>query len=203
MLGHLEPGTEQRPGGDGPENDHQRGFDDRQLTLQPGAAGHDVPDGGRLVDPPLTAALEPEVLHGVGDEEFVPVDLRRRERLVEQPSGRPDEDVALLVLDVPRLLPHQHQPGLRRTVAWDDLLRVLPQVAATAVGQSSSKGGQATPRRNPLAGTGELVHPRSRLAALLEDRVGAVAERFERRVAAAAQGDGGAFRSDQLSVFVA
>jgi hypothetical protein len=44
------------------------------------------------------------MLDDVGDEDPLSIDARRLERLVEDPPGRPDEDVALEILAIAGLL---------------------------------------------------------------------------------------------------
>ncbi|GAB3920953.1 hypothetical protein GCM10029976_007260 [Kribbella albertanoniae] len=110
------------------------------------------------MDPPFATFLKAKMLDRIGEVDGSTIDPRRSERLVEQPPGRPDEHPPLFVLDIPRLLAHQHHPRLPRPLPRHNLNRVLPQVTPPALSQRSLELGQTAPRRNPFAGTHEL-HP--------------------------------------------
>src|SRR5690348_2483553 len=94
------------------EADEHRRLHDRELRLEPGAAGHLLGPARLRVDAPLPARLPLEVLDRVRDVDLPAVDPREIERLVEQAPRRPDERAALLVLLVARLLADEHHRRL-------------------------------------------------------------------------------------------
>src|SRR4051812_42763521 len=102
------------------------------LPLEPLMAGVDLALRGRLVEAPLAAQLPFEVLHRVRDIKMLPVDTRRFQAAVEEPSGRPDEGQALLVFLVAGLLAHQHDASMGVAGAEHRLGGVRPQRAVLA-----------------------------------------------------------------------
>ena len=113
-------------------HDQLRAYGD-DLCAEPGPARLDVAHLGRLVDPALTALLEPEVLDGVRHVHRRPVDAGLVHRLLQQSAGRTDERDALAVLDVAGLLSHQHHPCLWAAAGEDSLGCWAVQLAALAV----------------------------------------------------------------------
>ena len=66
-------------------------MDRRQLRLEPWTAGGDLVRARRLVDPPLAALLELEVLHRVRDVEALAIEANVGQRAVQHLAGRADE----------------------------------------------------------------------------------------------------------------
>ena len=110
-------------------------LEQRELGDQPRPAGGDVRRPGRLVDAPLAAQLEPEMLDRVGDVDVGRVDAGVVDRLAQQPAGRADERQALLVLDVAGLLADEDDPGVRGAAAEDGLGGVLVSSQPSAAGR--------------------------------------------------------------------
>src|SRR5205814_6421342 len=104
----LEARPEQRLPGGRAEQDEDLGVDDVELRAQPRQARPDLPPRGLLVDAPLAALLELEVLDDVGDVDVPAVDADNRQRLVELAPRRPDEYVAEPILTVAGHLAHHH-----------------------------------------------------------------------------------------------
>src|SRR5690349_15641498 len=73
------------------EADNMRRPDRFDLAVQPADAGRDLGRARALVQPPLAAELELEVLDDVGDVKRLAVDADGFERFVEQASRGPDE----------------------------------------------------------------------------------------------------------------
>ena len=98
---------------------HQLRPQPHQFDVEPETAGLDLRGLGRLVDAPLAARLELEVLHRIGDVDGAPVDAGLLHRAIHDLPGRPDERTADHVLLVARLLAdEQHAwraPDPRRT----------------------------------------------------------------------------------------
>src|SRR5690349_24260424 len=101
MLREPEARPEQRLGGGGPERRDAVRADQLDLGVQPWHARVDLALARRLVDAPLAALLELEVLDDVGDVDVAAVDPGRLERAVELAARGADERVALAVLTVP------------------------------------------------------------------------------------------------------
>src|SRR5215510_12551307 len=75
----------------GAKSDGDRRLNEIDLVVEPPAASVDLAYVGLLVEAPLAARLVLEVLHGVGDVDFIPLDAGRFERLVEHLAGGTDE----------------------------------------------------------------------------------------------------------------
>ena len=88
-------------------------LDDLALEIEPEMTALDLIGVRLLVQPPLAALLELEMLDRIGDENLAPVDTRIGKRAVEDAARRPDEWLAGAILLVTRLLAHQHQPRAR------------------------------------------------------------------------------------------
>jgi hypothetical protein len=116
----------------GAERHDDGGLRPRKLRFEPRMACGDVPLQRRLVDAPLAARLEKEMLDGVRHVDAVGCDARFVEQRAQQSAGRPDERPALLILLVAGLLADEHQARVGRPFTGDALRRVLPQLAAAA-----------------------------------------------------------------------
>src|SRR3954452_17486217 len=89
----------------------------------------------RLVDAPLSALLEVEVLDRVRDIDVFAVDAGSLERLVQLAPGRAHEWAPLAIFAVARHLAYEHHAGLLQPLAEDSLGRPPPQrTAATLAG---------------------------------------------------------------------
>ena len=95
------------------------------------------------MDPALALRLPLEVLDDVRDVCGRAVDPGLLHRLVEQPTCRADERLALLVLLVARLLPDEHDLGLRRPLAEHRLRPGLPERTGLAAGRGLAELLQA------------------------------------------------------------
>jgi len=104
----------------------------RELRLQPRMACRYFGGGGLLVDPPLTALFELEVLHGVGDVDFFTRDSGVGECLIEQPARRSDEGFPCEILLIAGLLPYYHQARAGRPFAEYRLCGMKVKVAFPA-----------------------------------------------------------------------
>src|SRR4029079_152293 len=141
-LGHVEDAAaerrhprrpvDQRLGGDPPEADEHVGPDERQLCLQPRAAGPDLRPVRRVVDParPLRSPLE--VLDRVRQVDVLVAQTDLAEDLAQKRAGRSHERLAAAVLDVARLPADEHDAGRDGTLTEDDARRTAPQLAAAA-----------------------------------------------------------------------
>jgi hypothetical protein len=70
-----------------------------------------------LVDAPLAALFEFEMLDGVGDVHLVPIESGLLQRPIEQQAGRSDERSALPILLVSGLLPYERNGRPNRALA--------------------------------------------------------------------------------------
>ena len=135
-----------------PERNDDGGPDQLQLQLDPRPAGPDVGGGGSLVEPPLSARAPAEVLHDIRDEDLLAIDAGRFERLVEDASGRSDEDVTVDVLAIARLLAREEEPGIPWPLAEDGLCRPFPELARSASGRGEASGRKAGAGGNEIGG---------------------------------------------------
>lgn len=98
--------------------------------LSPGVHVH--PFWG-LVDASLAAGPKAKVLDRVGHVDRRAVDTRLLEALVEQPTGRTDERMAIDVLTITRLLADEHQTRVGPTLTEHRLGGPVPELARPAV----------------------------------------------------------------------
>jgi len=132
-LGHdAEPAAQQALRRRRAQHDQRLGPDDVDLRAQPRPARADLAGVGLLVDAPLAALLEAEVLDGVRDVDLVAVDPRELEGAAELASRGADERAPLAVLAVAGHLADEHHPGVLVALAEDGLRRGLPEVAPAA-----------------------------------------------------------------------
>jgi hypothetical protein len=108
-------------------------LDDRALGLEPDLAALDLIRVRALVQPPLAAHLVLEMLDCVGDEGGVAGNAGVFQRLIEDPSGRPDEWLAGKVFLVARLLADQHEMRVPAALAGNGLRCMLVERAARAL----------------------------------------------------------------------
>src|SRR3954471_3566142 len=89
--------------------DDDERVDGLELGSEPGTAGFDLFRSRLLVEAALAALLELEVLHRIGDVDVGARQAGALESLVENAARGSDEDGALAVLHVARLLSDQQQ----------------------------------------------------------------------------------------------
>lgn len=129
------------------EADEDLGPDDRDLCVQPGAAGRDLYRIGLLVDTALSPRLPFEVLHRVGHVGPRPVDAGNEQGAVEQRAGGTDERPALQVLPVSGLLADDSRRS--RSFPEDRLGTALPERTSPAARCGATQPGEARTRRHP------------------------------------------------------
>ena len=100
-----------------------------------------------LVDAPLAARLEFEMLDRVGDVDAGAVDAGLGKRAVEQLAGRADERPAGEILLIAGLLADEHERRVARALAEHGLGRGLPERAALA--RRAPAPSAALPARRP------------------------------------------------------
>src|SRR3954447_2398949 len=105
------------------------------------------------------------MLDDVGPVGVGRVDARVLERRGQEPPGRPDEGLALLVLLVAGLLAEKHQPGPLQPVAHHGLGRLTVELATAAVLDGLTELGKRATVRDPLLRPGSLLHHASRVPA--------------------------------------
>ncbi len=125
------------------EGEHDLGLDDLELAVEPEAAGVDLPGGRRLVQPPLAAPDELEVLDRVGD-----VDLRRGRSPPRPGSGRAIAPQGRRTA-CRRDLPGRRAPR-RRPSAWPSSAPP-PSPPGCRESRSGSGGMRGSPSRFPPA----------------------------------------------------
>jgi hypothetical protein len=81
------------------------------------------------VQSPLASRLEFEMLDRVGNVDALAVDACLYERAVEEKPCRPNKRATFAVFSISRLLAHQHDLGVRRTLSEYGLGRILPKRA--------------------------------------------------------------------------
>src|SRR5262245_9528845 len=114
---------------------HDRGrLHDRAFLLEPPPAALDLVGIRTLVQAPLAAHLEFEMLDRVGDESIAARNAGLFERLIEDPPGRTHERLAGEVFLVAGLLADQHEPGAGAPFPRNDLGGELVERAARAFG---------------------------------------------------------------------
>ena len=113
----------------------------------------------RLVNPPLAALGEPEMLDRVGDVDIFLGHPSLGQRVLKQPSCWTDEGNALAIFDVTWTFPNQSQGCSRIPGGEDNLCCGLPQLAALTVMRGTPK----------IFHIGVLRHPRCR--SLSQDRL--------------------------------
>ena len=86
-----------------PSATSDRRLDDRALAIEPPFAALDLIGVRALVQAPLAAHLELEVLDSIGDEDVVARNAGVRQRLIEHAAGRADERLAGEIFLVARL----------------------------------------------------------------------------------------------------
>jgi hypothetical protein len=145
-LGDRDGPSQHPAGGCGAERYDQIGVDDRTLLVEPPAAALDLVNVGALVETTLSALLELEVFDSVGDEDFDAINPRICDRAIKHTPSRPDKGTTLQIFIIPRLFPHEHDPGIVGTFSGDHLGRVLIERAARAARLGSAEFDEARSR---------------------------------------------------------
>src|SRR5690606_15342921 len=102
-------------------------------------AGAHLTGIGFAVDAALTARLELEMLHRIGDVNLCAVDIGLLQDAVEQPAGRADERFACYILLVSGLLADENHTRFLPAFAEHGLRCVLPERAASAGDRKSTR----------------------------------------------------------------
>jgi len=154
MLRHLERIAEQRLRGGASERNDELRLDQPDLLFEPGVAGSHLGSVGFLVEPPLNQLLahEFEVLDGIGDVNFPPIDLRRLQTFVQQPTRGTDERLPGPLLLVARLLADEQQAGVRWPFTEYGLGGVAPEIAAATRSGGLTELLECGARRDEVGG---------------------------------------------------
>src|SRR2546423_14777895 len=105
-MGEPEGSTQECLGGRRPQAHDRSWVHHPDLRIQPGPAGRDLLRGRLLVDPPLPARLELEVLHHVRHVDLVAVDPPLPPPPAPPPAGPPAEGGSREGPAVPRPFAH-------------------------------------------------------------------------------------------------
>src|SRR5579883_3161080 len=100
---------------------------------QPAPADPDLAGVRPLVQPPLAALRELEMLHRIGDIDPVAGEAGLAQRAIEKPAGRPDKGPADPVFLIAWLLADKDDRGVGGTFAEDRLGRARPEGAGAAM----------------------------------------------------------------------
>lgn len=153
FFGDLDPWSEDRARGGRTSTTINCGVDLGDLGVQPGFASHRMGQIRLLVDPPLAALDEAEVLDRVGQIGVLLSDPCLVHRAMQQAPGRPDERLTVTVLHVSGLLADEHHLGVRGTAGEHDLSCRLPEFAPSAACGRGPKTGEVGSLGNPLLRT--------------------------------------------------
>ena len=139
MLSDAKVAPEEGLGGGCTEADDHFGFERGNFRFEPGTAGGDFGGVWLFVDAALAARFPLEMLHCVGDVNFLAVDARFGEGGVEKFACRADEGKPFEVFLITGLFADEHDFRGRTAVAEDGLGGALPEVAILAVFCSASE----------------------------------------------------------------
>src|SRR5512132_546763 len=135
MARQAKARAQQRLGRRRPEHHEGAGPDEAKLRVEPRFARVDLAALRALMDAPLAAFLELEVLDDVGDVDVAALDPDGLEGSVELATGRSHERTALAVLAIPGYLPDEHDARPAPPLAKYGLRGVAVQVAPAAPGR--------------------------------------------------------------------
>ena len=124
--------AEQRLRGRRAERDDQVGLDQRELLVEPPAAGLDLAGIRLRVDAALAARLELEMLDRIGDVDLLPVDAGLVEIASKTLPAGPTNGLPARSSWSPGCSPTNIDPGVFGSFAEHGLRRVAPQRAAAA-----------------------------------------------------------------------
>jgi len=135
------------------ERYRHRRLDQCALMLDPPAAGGDLAGVRPVVDAPLAARQEFEMLDGVGDVDGRAVDPGLLERFVEDRARGPDERPPGKILLVARLFADEQDRRVERAFAEHRLGRIFVEIATGAVARFLQKrfprGAKVAARLDP------------------------------------------------------
>lgn len=115
-----------------PERDDDFGAELIEFGAEPPGAGLDLTGIRPRMQPALAALFEFEVFDGIGEIAFRPVDAGFVQALVQDAPGGSDERAPGKVLAAAGLFADEHDTGIDRALAEDQLRGVLVEVAALA-----------------------------------------------------------------------
>src|SRR5262249_10096334 len=122
-----------------------------ELGVEPRLARGDLVAGRLVVDAPLAAPGELEVLHRVGHEDVAASDAGGDERVVEHAARRPDERMADAILEIARHFTYEQRARVARPFTEHDLRRFFIERAAVTVnGGVVQRLERAMNRQKPL-----------------------------------------------------
>jgi hypothetical protein len=84
------------------------------------------------MEAPLATPDPFEVLHRVGDVHFIAGNTRVFQRSVKHAAGWSDEGLTFLILDISRLLTHQHHTRMARPITKHSLRSIEVKIASLA-----------------------------------------------------------------------
>src|SRR5260370_29962127 len=114
--------------GGGPQADDDLRLYERELGVQPWAARDNFCFRRFLVNAPLAALFEFEVLDGIGDVNIRTVDACLFERAGQQTAGGSDKRLPRKIFLIARLLAYHHDAGTRRAFTENRLSGVAGKV---------------------------------------------------------------------------
>jgi hypothetical protein len=132
LFGDAPFGSEDRLRRCRAQTNDDRWADQRDLSLQPGAACLQFSAIRFLMNSTLAAFFEFEVFDGIRNLDTQPVDACIAQGPIEQAASRADEGLSLTVLLVARLLADEHDGRRLRTFAEDGLCSVFVKIASPA-----------------------------------------------------------------------
>src|SRR5260370_39105062 len=118
--------------GGGPQAEDDVGLYERELGVKPWAARDNFCFRRFLVNAPLAALFEFEVLDGIGDVNIRPVDACLFERAGQQTAGGSDKRLPGKIFLIARLLAYHHDAGTRRAFTENRLSGVAVEFTAFA-----------------------------------------------------------------------
>ena len=132
LLQQFVAFSDDRLGGGGPEANDQLGPHQRKFGFQPGSPGDNLDRGWLLMNSPLPALFELEVLHGIREINISPRDFGLFKCAVQQFPGRAHERFSGQVFPVSGLFAYHYDTGRPRSFAEHGLCSVSIQVASLA-----------------------------------------------------------------------
>ena len=179
LAGHAERRPEQRLRGGRPEQPDRCRPRRLELGLDPWTTGCDFGPARPFMKAPLAAGCGAplEMLDDVGHEHRFAIQAGVGEGAVKDLAGGTDERAPCAVLDIARLLPDEHDAGMRRTLTEYGLGRALPERARTTAKRppASSTARSAVPELCGLEGD---LGPDGRIRA---SRVGGLLDHLDLR----------------------
>lgn len=132
FFGHAPCGSEDRLRRAGSEAYQNRGANHRHFRFEPRLAGSQLSAVRLLVNSPLAAFFEFEMLHGVGDIDGKAIDTGFDQRAIEEAAGGSDKWMALAVFLITGLFTNEHDGSRTLAFAEDSLSGMFVQIASVA-----------------------------------------------------------------------